>query len=76
MYTSHTAHNGPVIYLHMAGNLRITCKNGVISNLAVMSNVHISHDPVIATNSGNANILSGTRMNSCELSHSIAITHN
>ena len=62
--------------MHMTCDLRVTRENRIVTNLAIMRNVHISHDPIVITNAGDALILRCTRMNSSELTNRIAITNN
>jgi hypothetical protein len=39
--------NSPISYMHVASQLRVVGKDGVIPNLAVMRKVHIRHDPIV-----------------------------
>ena len=73
MHARHAAHNRPIMHLHMASNLRITRKNCVVTNLTIVCNMYIRHDPIIITQLGNAIVLSGTGMNRGELPNGIAI---
>ena len=53
MYYGKAAQNNKIIHVHMASQLRIVGKNGVVANGAVMGQMHIGHDPVVVTNSRN-----------------------
>ena len=48
----------------------------MITNLAIVRNMHIGHDPVVITNPSNSLILRSTRMNGCELPNRISVTND
>ena len=73
MHARHATHNGPVMNVHMARNLRIARKNRVVANLAIVCNMHIRHDPVVVAQLSNAIVLRCTSMNGGELPNGIAI---
>jgi hypothetical protein len=60
--------------MHVTRNLRIARKNRVVANLAIVRNVHISHDPIVITQLRNAIVLRRTGVNRSELANGIAIT--
>ena len=39
--------NDPVTHVHMPGQLSAVGKDGVVAHLAIMGQMHISHDPVV-----------------------------
>ena len=57
----------------MPGKLSIVSKGCSVSDLAVVCDVHIGHDPVIVTHPGNADILCRTEIKRTKLADSISI---
>ncbi len=59
--------------MHVPCELRIIGENRVMTDLAVMGKVHIRHDPVVVTDSGDTDILRGTAIQGAELADGVVV---
>jgi hypothetical protein len=57
MHQGETTEDGVIFDRDVAGQGSIIGKNGVTANLAIVSNVHVGHDPVVVADPGYAAIL-------------------
>ncbi len=62
--------------MHVPGQLRVVGKNGVVADLAVMRQVHISHDPVVIAHARHTCIARRTYVEGAKLADGIAITND
>ena len=69
------AQDGPITHFAVAGQLRIAGQNGLVADLTIMRDVHITHNPVVGPNGGDALVLSGTDMKADKLANRIAVTN-
>ena len=60
------AKNCPVVHMHMPGQLRVVGKDRAVTNMAIMGDMHVGHDPVVAADARNAGILSRTEVEGAE----------
>lgn len=65
-----------VSHADMSGQGSVVRKNGFITNLAVMCNMHIGHDPVVITQDGLALTLNRAATDRAEFTNRIAITYS
>jgi hypothetical protein len=60
--------------VHVPGQLRVVGENGVITDLAVVRKMHISHDPVVVAQTRDAGILRRAAIERAEFANRVAIT--
>ena len=63
----------PIADMHMAGQLGVVGKYGVIADLAVVRQVHIGHDPVVVTDTGDAYITWRPDIEGAKLADGVAL---
>ena len=76
MNHSEAAQDDPIAYVHMACELGTVGKNSVIANLAIMCQVHISHDPVVISELGDAGVARRANVEGAKLSDGVAIAND
>jgi hypothetical protein len=59
----------------MSCELGAVSKDGLITDLAVVRQVHVGHDPVIVAHSGHAGISRGANIEGTKLSNGVAVTN-
>src|SRR3546814_7319813 len=57
----------------MSGKGHIVGQNNIAAELAIMRQMHISHDPVIVSHAGDTDILAGSDIESNEFAYRVAI---
>ena len=60
----------------MASQLGVVGKNGVVTNLTVVSQMNIGHDPVVISYRGHALIAGRSNIESTKLSNDIAVPND
>ena len=68
-----TAQNGPIPDLYMTCQLRVIGKNGVVAHLAIVRQVHVSHQPVVVANPGHATVPGRANVEGTKFTHGIAV---
>src|SRR5690606_34233927 len=68
------ANDGPVVDMDMPSQLHIVGNDGVRTDLAVMSDVHIGHDPVVVAQAGHSDILNRAGVHRHILPEHVAVT--
>ena len=76
MHHGKAAQNHPVAYLHMASQLRVVSKNGVTTNLAVMRQMNVCHDPVVIAHTRHTHIAGRTNIESAKLTNGVAVANH
>src|SRR5690606_4715867 len=74
MHRRKAAQKHPVSQMYMASQSRIVGENDVIAQLAIVRDMHVSHDPVIAAQAGNAFVLHCAAIDGDALAYRVAIT--
>ena len=62
-----------IINVDVPGKLGIVGEDGVIPDLAIVREMHISHHPVVVAETGDAGVLHGTEIERAEFADRIAI---
>ena len=65
--------NRPIAHMHMASQLGVIGKNGVVTHHAIVRQVHIGHQPVVVADAGHASVPGGTDVEGAELAHGVAV---
>ena len=60
--------------MDMTSQLRTVGKNRMASDLAIVSQMHIRHDPVVIPQTGDTFVLNGSQIECAEFPNGIAIT--
>ena len=74
VYYRKPTQNHPIAHMHMAGKLRVICKDGVATDLTVVCQVHVGHDPVVITQSGDTQVTRGADVEGTKFSNGVART--
>src|SRR3989338_1658806 len=61
--------------MHMATQSRPVRHDGVAADLAIMCHMHIGHDPVVVTDAGDANILSGAGVERAKFADRVVVAY-
>src|SRR5690606_1807973 len=69
-----SANYGPIADMYMSGQLYAIGDDSLVSYLAIMGNMDISHNPVIVADSGDADVLSGAGVNGDVFAHHVSVT--
>ena len=56
VYHGKTTQNSPVTHMDVASQLGVISKNGVVSYLSIVCQVHVGHEPVVVTDPRDAGI--------------------
>jgi hypothetical protein len=75
MHNCESPKNGVIPDVHMTGELRIVGKYGVMTNLAIVGQMYIGHDPVVITDTGYPGILRGAAIESAKFAYRITIAN-
>ena len=65
--------DGMIADMHMARELGIVGKNRMVADLAIMRQMHISHDPVAVANAGGTRILDGSAIEGAEFTYGVVV---
>src|SRR6056300_501768 len=74
VYNRKPTQNHPIAHMYMTGKLRVVGKDGVAPDLAVVCQVHIGHDPIVITQSGDTQVTRGADIEGTKFSNGIART--
>ena len=67
------AQNSPIPDLYMTCQLRIIGKNGVVADLAIVRQVHVSHQPVVVANPGHATVPGRPNVEGTKFTNGVAV---
>src|SRR6266568_3501646 len=73
MGSGEPAQHGIVSDVNMTGKCRRICKDRVVANLAIMRDMHVGHDPVVAADARDARVLHGAAAESAILADGVAV---
>ncbi|MNN84299.1 hypothetical protein D3C81_2014450 [compost metagenome] len=73
MHRSKATEEDPVFQVYMAGQRGVIRQDDVVTELAIMRDVHVRHDPVVATQAGNANVLCRPQVDGDEFTYRVAV---
>jgi hypothetical protein len=75
MDTGIAAKYGPIINMDVTCKLRVVGEGRAISNLTIVRNMHIRHDPVVVAQAGNAYILRSSQIEGTEFANCVSIPY-
>ena len=76
MHQCKTAKNGVIMDLHVTGQRAVVSHYRVIPNLAVVSDVHVGHNPVVVCNFGDATVLCRSTINRAKFTYGVVISND
>lgn len=74
VHARHAAQDRPVAHFHVAGDLRVAREHRVVTDAAIVRDVHIGHDPVVVADGRDADILRRAGMDRGEFADGVAVT--
>ncbi len=75
MHESESAEDRVVPDAHMAGERSVICHDDVVPDLAIVGDVDVGHDPIVAAHSGDSATVLGAAIETAIFPYGVAITN-